>query len=145
MQQGRKSPRYHPVFIALRKKRQNFPITEKPPPSLLKIGANSRGTTLHYTLNPSSVTWINAIFYLPACTLRRLSVPWTAIFPVLIIACIPLTRVTPMITSFILGTPGRAGTCFRIGSHHSRLSMTNLSDTFPVHSPWFLFVMSIIC
>lgn len=62
MQQGRKSPRYHPVFITLRKKRQNFPITEKPPPSLLKIGANSRGTTLHYTLNPSSVTWINAIF-----------------------------------------------------------------------------------
>lgn len=64
MQQGRKSPRYHPVFITLRKKRQNFPITEKPPLSLLKIGANSRGTTLHYTLNPSSVTWINAIFYL---------------------------------------------------------------------------------
>ena len=50
-----------------------------------------------------------------------------------------------MITSFILGTPGRAGICFRIGSHHSRLSMTNLSDTFPIHSPWFLFVMSIIC
>lgn len=48
----------------LKEKRQRLPITEKPPPSLLKIGANNRGTTLHYTLNPSSVTWINAIFYL---------------------------------------------------------------------------------
>lgn len=64
MQQGAEISAVPPCIYHSKEKEAELPITEKPPPSLLKIGANSRGTTLHYTLNPSSVTWINAIFYL---------------------------------------------------------------------------------